>query len=310
MSEEQNLKQARNFIDENNKPKAVEILWKLYQSDNQKIKLDTILCLLVILDRSIENNKIIEIIDEGLKIAPKIDKDIEAYLLIQKCCLLLIRLSLMIYRQKNLKLAAQVFKWINFSTEREKEEFELIIKQKQKIEEETQRLEDNVCNYIQVNKSHRTRGRIFLELSEIYNLKYSNNQLDLMIGGKKRSWLGNKYLIKRWNLGKWFLYNSKGRKKLKENWHECLNFMDLAISEFKAGRFNEELAHAYYNLAVKYQFIFQFRKAKKALKLALKLAEEYNCKRLLAQITLLGKRLKEKNKNIKNYVEEFGLDLP
>ncbi len=40
------------------------------------------------------------------------------------------------------------------------------------------------------------------------------------------------------------------------------------------------------------------------------LARKTNEKRLLAQVLSFREDLKKRNKNVRNYVEEFGLDLP
>jgi len=311
MSEEQDLKQARGLIAENNKDQASGILWRLYKSHNLKIKLDAILSLLVILDHFTENEKLLNLVEEGLKITSTLGKrDVEAYLLAEKCNFLLTKVGFMIYRQKNLKLSANVFKWIGFSTEREKKEFEAIVQQRKELEEEAQKLEADVLNIIQNNKDHYSKGHIFSRLGDLYSSKFLNDQLDLMIGGKIRSKIGNIYFVRKWSLGKWFLYKSKDRRKIKDDWDRCVYFFKLAISEFEFGKFGGEMAHACYNLAVKYKTAYQFINAKKFLKQAQELAEKYNEKRLLAQIVLFQKELKNKNKSIRNYVEEYGLDLP
>ncbi|MFH1644177.1 MAG: hypothetical protein ABIA74_03315 [bacterium] len=310
MSEEQDLKKARDFIAENNKSQASIILWRLYQSHNLKIKLDTILSLLVILNHFTENEKLLEITEEGLKITSVLNnKDVEAYLLAEKCNFLINKIGFMIYRQKNLKLSANVFKWISFSTEQEKNEFETITQQRKNIEQELQRLEIAVSDIVKNSKNYYFRGSIFLRLGDFYSSKFLNDQLDTMIGGKMRSKIGNIYFVRRWNLGRWFLYKNEDRKKIKDDWDKCIYFFKSAISDFKSGGHNGEMAHAYYNFAIKYKTVFQFRKSKKLLEQAQKLAERCNEKRLLSQITLFRKELTDRNKNIRNYVEEYGLDL-
>lgn len=311
MSEELDLKQARNFIAENKKEEASKILWALHKSHNPKIKLDAVLSLLVIMDHFTENEKLLELAENGLRITSMLGKrDIEAYLLTEKCNFLLTKVGFMIYRQKNLKLSANVFKWIGFSTEREKEEFEAIVKKRKELEEKAQKLEVDVLNLMQNNKDHYSKGHIFSRLGDLYSSRFLNNQLDLMIGGKTRSKIGNIYFVRKWNLGRWFLYKSKDRKKIKDDWNKCVYFFKLAILEFESGKFGGEMAHACYNLAVKYKTAYRFSKAKKFLKQAQGLAEKHNEKRLLAQIALFQNELKNRNKSIRNYVEEYGLDMP
>ena len=311
MSEELELNQARNLIATNNNDKAIKILWKLYESHNLKIKLDAILCLLVSLDHFTENIKLIKLTDEGLKIvATSGDENTKIYLVAEKYNFLQNKLGFFIYRQKNLKLSANVFKWINFSTEQEKTEFEEIEKQRCEIELEVQKLETIITDFLKTSNNHYLKGRIFMRLGDVYSSKLSNDQLDLMIGGKARCRIGNIYTVRSWNLDKWFLYKSKNRKKITDDKIKCFNFFRLAISEFESGKDYTIMAHAYYNLAVKYKFIFKFRKAEQALKQARDLAKKNNEELLFFKIDSLRKQLKDKNKNIRNYVEEFGLDLP
>lgn len=311
MSEAQDLKQARKLIAEGKKDEASKILWGLYESRNPKIKLDAILGLLVTLDHFMENVKLLKITEEGLKIASSLaGKDVETYLLVEKGNFLNTQSGLMLYRQKNLKMAANVFKWIGFATEREKREFELITQKRQEMEQEIQNLENKVLSSIEDSKNHYFRGNIYLRLGELYGSKFFHEQLNSMIGGKTRSMIGNVYFVRRWSLGKWFLYSRQGRRRINNFWTKCVGFLESAIAEFRAGGHNGEMAHAHYNLAIKYGLTFKFRKAKIFLDQADKLARENNEKALIAKIELYRQQLADKNKNIRDYVGEYGLDLP
>lgn len=311
MSEEKEIEKARKLITENNFDEALEILWKLYRSNNPKIKLDSILALLVVLDRLSENEKLLDIVDVGINLFSKdSNSGTKAYLMTEKCSFLLTKLGLLSYRQTNLKLSANVFKWINFSTEKEKKEFEIINQEKNNIEKELQNLEDAILKHLEIDDDHYSKGNIHMRLGDCYSQKLSNAQLSAMVGGKTRSKIGNIYFIRRWRLDKWVVYNSKGRKEIKNLWQKCVQYFESAIAEFKFGGNNVELAHAYYNLAVKYKFTFQFMKTKKLLKKSFELAKEYNENQLLSKIELLNKMMANKNRDVRNYVDEYGLDLP
>jgi tetratricopeptide (TPR) repeat protein len=311
MSEEKEIEKTRKLITENNFDEASKILWKLYQSKNSKIKLDSILALLVVLDRSTENETLLAIADVGINLFSKDSSNgTKVYLMTEKCSFLLTKLGFMSYRQANLKLSASIFKWINFSTEREKKEFEIINQKKSSIELELQHLEEVILNHLEIDDDHYSRGNIYMRLGDCYNQKLSNTQLDAMVGGKTRSKIGNIYFIRRWRLDKWVVYNSKGRKEIRNLWQKCVQNFERAISEFESGSNYVELAHAYYNLAVKYKFAFQFIKAKKCLKKSSELAKEYNESQLLSKIELLNQMIANKNQDVRNYVEEYGLDMP
>lgn len=87
-------------------------------------------------------------------------------------------------------------------------------------------------------------------------------------------------------------------------------YFEKSIAEHRAGGKTSEEAHATYNLAVKYKITYRFSKAKKFLAKAKILAEKQKETRLLQKIELLEKEVEDKNKHMRNYVEEMGLDLP
>ncbi len=311
MSEYQDLKYARDLIASNDSSKASEILWRLYQSNDLRIKLDAILGLFVVLDNFSENKRLLEITEEGLKMAQIIGKnDAEAYLLIQKCNLLLTKLNFMIYRQKNLKLSANVFNWLGFALEREKDEFNAITHEREKIEKEIQGNESLVLRSLELNDNHYFRGHILMGLGDLYSARFLVHQLDLMSGGKIKYKIANIYFIRRWNLDKFILFNSQSRRKISEANSKCIYFYQKAIHEFELGKQGGEEAHACYNFAVKLKLMYRFRRAHKFLIKARQLAEANNEKRLLVRMEEFQKELDDENRHTKNYVEDLGLDLP
>ena len=149
-----------------------------------------------------------------------------------------------------------------------------------------------------------------MAVGDFYSSKYLNDKLDLMIGERRRSMIGNIYFVKRWHLDKWILYRNKDRKRIDDHEKKCVGFFKQAIYEFEKGSHTSDLAHAYYNLAVKYKLTFYFQAATEHLNLAEVYAKKTDEKRLLSQISILRGELADKNRNIRNYVEELGLDLP
>ena len=124
-SEKEKLNKARDFVAQNHINEAKKLLWPLYSSYDLSIKLDTILTLLVVLDHLAENGKLLEITNTGIDISIKLHRgDVRTFLLGKKMILLNSQLGFMIYRQKNLMLSQNVFKWIDFSLEKNKKEYE------------------------------------------------------------------------------------------------------------------------------------------------------------------------------------------
>ncbi len=311
MSEESKLKEARRLVYANENEKAKPLLLELYGSKNPAIRLDAILILITILNHLTENDKLIEIANTGIEIASSLGKEgVRILLLAKKSVFLLLMLGFLISRQRNLTLAAGVFKWIDFSLERDKKEFEAILAKRKQLEKEIKDLEVSILESLELNIGHYLRGHILAILGDFYSSKFFNNQMDLMIGGRIKSKIGNIYLIRRWNLDKYILYNKKGRKEIKEVKDKCIYFFKKAIAEFEAGNMGGDMAHACYNLAVKFKLMYNFNEAKKFLDKARSLAETNNEKIVLNQIDLFQKELFDKNRHPRNYIEELGLDLP
>lgn len=310
MSESQQLNEAHKLISENKRDAAAPILWKLYSSNTSAIKLDAILALLVVLDHVTETPKLLEITDVGIDIAMQLHKDdVRGYLLGQKSVFLLTQLGYLIYRQKNLKLAAGVFKWIDFSLGRDKKEFEAIAQKRIEMERELRDLENTIMRLAETSTSHYFRGRIFATIGDCYSSKYFNDHLDFMKGGRIRSKIATIYLVRRWNIDK-LLYDREIRRRIHDSRTKCIQYFEKAIAEFEADNLGSETAHTVYNLAVRLQSMNLFSRANKLLVKARNLANTHGERMLLGQIEKLELELRNKNRKIRDYVEEYGLDMP
>jgi hypothetical protein len=311
MSEARELKEAQKLIALNQKERALPLLWKLYASNNPDVKLEAGLSLLVALDQLTENKKLLEITEETIKVASNLGrKEVRAYLLSKKAIFLLADLGFLIYRRRNLNLASGVFKWIDFALEKDKKEYEAIIVKCDQLDKEISAVEAEIFDLVQSTANHYFRGHIFMSLGEVYFSRFLNNHLDLMIGGKWRSKICNIYFVRRWKLDKLINYDRDARRKLNISKEKCIMFFERTISEFKSGNHEADLAHAFYNFAAKFTLMFHFIKARKYLNQAKLKAEARNEITLLTQIGELESRIKDKYRHSRNYVEEFGLDLP
>ena len=107
-----------------------------------------------------------------------------------------------------------------------------------------------------------------------------------------------------------FLYTKDNQRKINESRKKCILYFERSIDEFRLGEKKSEEAYMIYTLAVKQNLFYCFGKAKKLVAQAKDIATLLNEKLLLDKIVLLEKENANKNRNIRNYVEEFGLDLP
>jgi hypothetical protein len=311
MSESEELKIAQSFIASGEKGKALPILSRLRASKNLSIKLDANLALLVTLDHLTQNEELLKVTKEATEIAIVLKRtDVHAYLLSQNAQFLFTKLSQLTYQQGNLNLASRVFRWVDFSLEVDKKEFEELKKQRQLLKKEIAGLELGALTAVSQSRNHYMNGHIFLSLGEISFARFLENQLDLYRGGKLRSKIINFHFIRRWGLDKLIGYSRIERRKLRESLDKGEYYMKIAIEEFHVGGFKADLSHALYSLAGKFALTFRFRNAKKYLKQARRLAESIEEKNLFIPIAELEKMIKDRYRHTRNYVEEQGLDLP
>ena len=310
MSETQSFHKARKLISENKKEAAATLLWRLYSSKSPIMRLNAILSLTEVIDQSTENEKLLKVSDKGIEISTALKLGNEkAFLMGKKGSFLLYQLALLIHRKRSLKLAADVFTWIDFSLEKEKNEFEKISRHCHAIEEEVQDIEIAILELAESSTDLKLRGHIFASIGDFYNSRYMTYKIDLLPGGKFRRKIGNIYFTKRWNLDD-FLYSKENRQQIRMSKIRCIYYYKKAIQEFEAGNRASDVAYTCYNLANNLRTMFKFLKAKQFLFKAKKHAEILNEKRMLDQIELLRKRIADKNRNISNYAKELGNDLP
>ena len=287
------------------------LLWKLYESKNPEIKLNAAMNLLVAIDGVTENKVRLAVANETIKLAAAMGrKDEQTYLLNRKAEFLEIELSLLAYRQSTLKLAARVFDWIDFSLERDKHEYEAIIVEKERLEKEISSLEHHGLAAIQSSKDNHLRGLIFMSLGEMAFQRFIFYQLDLMVAGRLKSRIMNLYLVRRWHLNILIGFDRKARRKIREACETGIDYYEKSVKEFKAGNLQSDLAYAFYMLAVQYTVTYYFSKARRYLSQSRQLAKAGNEEALLMKINEVEKRIKDKYKHQRNYVEELGLVLP
>ncbi len=309
MSEKDALDKAGQLIDQGNSEEASKLLWPLCESRNRVTRLNAIFALLVALDPITDNDKLVLLADKGIETAAHLSlSDERAYLLSRKVFYLLNQLSLLVHRLKNLTLSARVFKWIDFSLERDKEEYAVIDKRRADIEKEIVSTAALVEKLAEECTDHHARGRLFESIGDYYSTWFFLDCLDLQRGGRIRAKVFNLRFVRRWNLT-YFLYDRESRKKILLSKRKCFQYLERAIVEFEAASLGADVARACYNLAAKSMLTNHFVRAQRLLLKAKSLVDS-NDARLVQQIGELEQRIKERNRVTRNYVEELGLDRP
>jgi hypothetical protein len=120
----------------------------------------------------------------------------------------------------------------------------------------------------------------------------------------------NFYSVRRWNIDKLVGYSRESRRKLRNSKNQFVAFFRRAIEEFETGDYKSDLATVLYALAVKFTLTYHFSKARRYLNRAKRLAQTENETILFASIADLEKEIKDKHRHPRNYVEEYGMNLP
>jgi len=309
MSEQEKLNRARAHYERGEYPEARRLLEQI-STKNPTIRLNVLAAFIGVLDHVTENDKLLAVATEGIELATRTGNEtMQNYFLGKKCFFLMSNLSMIIYRQKNLTLSARVFEWIGFSLERDKKEYEAIGEERKKLEVEINSTLAAVIEGAEKSSDHNFRGHQLSTIGDAYSSKYLADKLDFQDGGKYKSKIANLYLVRRWNLDR-YLYGRAIRLKIDESRDKCIQYFERAIMEFELAEMKSEQAHTLYNLAVKLRTFNRFRRARKLLGEAKIMATSVNEKRLLDKISAFEKELADKNRNIRDYVSEFGLDMP
>jgi hypothetical protein len=311
MAEADELRAAQRLIEQGMPAKARPILWKLYGSKNPAIALNAGLSLLAALDQVTQNDLLLQISDQSIAAASTVGRrDIYAFLLTQKAEFLFRKLSALVYQQQNLKLAAKVFKWIEFSLEEDKAEYAALGEGKTRLEKEIAALEAGALAELQSNRDHYFQGKILMGLAEVAFSRFMYGLSVLTNDGRWKSKTMNIYFVRRWNLDKLIGYDTKARRKLRDSFRNAVALYRKAVEEFNASQNKSDAAHAAYALALKHAVTFRFSKATKYLNQTKSISDAERDKNLFIHIEKLEELIKDRYRHPRNWVEELGLDLP
>ena len=311
MPEVDELRTAQHFIEQGMSAQAQPILWKLYQSKSPAIALNAGLSLLAALDHVSQNDTLLEISDRCIGIASALAKtDIHAFLLVQKAEFLFRKMSHLLYQEQNLKLAANVFRWLDFSLQEDKAEYAALGEERKQLEKDISALEAGARKELETNPDHYFQGKILMGLAELSFFRFMYDLGILVNAGRWKSKLMNVYYVRRWNLDKLIGYDRKARRKLRDSFHNASALYEKAMEEFAAGQHESDAAHVAYALALKHSMTFHFSKATKLLNGAKLMGNSDRDKNLFIYINDLEKLIKDRYRHPRNWVEEFGWDLP
>ena len=287
------------------------LLERLYENANNHQKVEVIKRFMVTIKGITDTDRLLKLAEEAILISTAYGKwDEVLYFESKKLIYLTHELSMMVYRQKNLKLAENVFPWIGFALESNKEEYEYIAELSANIEEKAQKLADTIIEDLKKKDwSSSLVARIYLELADYYSTLYLHYLQKFMSGGRVKSKFANNRYVRWWNLFL-FLYTKDERKKIVESRELSFQYAQLSVDEFTKDSDKSGKAHALYNYAIKLNTCSKFSKALRVLKEAQATLDKKEDGFLLDQIIEYSQLVKNKNRGGRDYVEELGLARP
>lgn len=298
MSEENEYKKAMDLLMVGKRKEASTVLLDLYgQTTKKGFKVQLIDALLSALDPVEENQRLIDISSEGIKLANELETPaLQSNFMGRKADFLMGRVSFYQYQRSNLKFAPS---WIEFSTEADKSSYEKLTAKIERFERETDQLLVEAISIAERTNNKRILGFILISKASVESSRYLHYKMEYVCGiFKAKIWL----LLHRWGFEFPILFGLKHYKTLKE-------YVDsFTASYLRAAKLLEEIGDdvagfAYYDLAVHLKIAYKFHQANKYLRRAKVIAERSNNALLNSKIKELEKSIKARNKDVPNYFE-------
>ncbi len=300
-----------NLISSGDFDQASVLLEKMYNNLNNTQKVEAVKRFSVTAKDLPRIYKLSHRLDEAILISTAYGKwDEVIYFESEKLNCLAHKLSMMYYRQANLKLSSQVFPWLGFALESNKNEYEYLEEQVTKIDTRAKELAERIIKDLdRKNWSAQVIARVHLQLADYYSTLYLHYLQKFMRGGKVKSKLANSSLVRRWNLFL-YLYSKYERQLILEARELSFKYAQLAVDVFVKDSDKSGTAHALYNYAIKLYTCNKLTRALKVLGDAEEALDKEKDFFLLNQIVEYRKLIKGQSHDKRDYVEELGLARP
>lgn len=282
---------------------AAKKLWPLYTTVvSESFRLQVIVEGLVnALDPFKDLDPLMTAVNEGLALSEHMDRaDIQAYLMAKKASLHMNEITILQYRQQNLRLHPE---WIGFATETEEAEFRAMT---EKIDETEKNADTLVSSALQMAKEagdRRIEACVWVCSGEVNVGRYMHFKMQAMMGSIERAkWWRRLSLLRRYGLENYLFYNLHQIRKLRKYITDFTSSLLCAANLFHEINDSEE-AYTFFNLSNHLRTAFKFRDARRYLKRAETIARNFNQELLLKHIEEMMKRIKARNKDVPNYLE-------
>lgn len=270
------------------------------KAQSAELRLRSALILIERLNPAWNTEVILEACTTGLAMATKlVDNDTKAYLMGMRAKNLAILAATLIEARNSLRLAPG---WIGFSLERDESQHKSLTEQIDKINDEIDQLAQNAQKS---SPDAATLGHVLMSVANISIQRYMSLKLDrLRISVRLPSFIRER--LRRSVLDEYFWYSSADRQAMRSHLRQCEKRYNEAISAFRSANDELNVAYAYYALANDLRSANRFRKATRYLNQAEAIAKRHNDEHLTNRIPVLRERIRQRNRNVPNYVAGEG----
>jgi hypothetical protein len=302
MSEINDFEQAVALLRNGRKRQAAKELWDLYfKVANKGFRLQIIDALVNALDPFKDLDRLVKTVSEGIGLSDQMNRgDVKAYLMGKKASLHMNEITILQYRQQNLRLHPA---WIGFATEAEKAEYETIIEKIKEIERSAGALLDRAMQIAKEVGNKRVEACVWVSSGEVNVGRYMHFKMHAMMGSIGRAkWWHRLRLLRRYGFENYLFYDLRQIRELRNYISQFTKGLLRAASLFKELNDSGE-AYTLYKLSNHLRTAFRFRQASRYLKRAEAVARKYNEELLLKHIEEMKKLVKDRNKGVPNYLE-------
>lgn len=300
MSAEDKLKNILVLVAQGRRREAsFEILLLEKEITNKNLRIQLIDAAQSALDPVENNELLIRLCSEAIQISKDYNRnDLRAVFMSRKADFLEGKINFLHYEQQNLKLSPG---WLEFSTERDRNNYNEITKEINKIDDEINSLLDNALRLSVALKIKDIIARVLMSTADIDGARYLYKKSDMLRGGLYvKAWLKLRFMRYPF-FENTFILSSERKAELKKLLTSCRS------NYLKSAQLFEELndpmsGYVYHNLANSLNSAYRFGEAKKYINKASISAEKFNDDLLKKSIETLLKTLKSKNRDVPDYV--------
>ena len=299
MSERDDVEKAMELAMQGSRSDARDMVLRLEPRIKEpSLRLQLIDVAQSVLNNVSDNAKKVDLSVEGARIAKAIGRtDLQSHFMAITADLMMIQVALLHHSRSMLKIAPR---WFEFATEADKNEHTSLTALIEQHEREIDTLLSQAVSHSERSGNKKIQASVLMSMGSIESQRYQRYKMDCMRGVRAKLWTMFEFMHYPFFEYLLTFWNGDGQKL---NAH----FKSFTTSFLKAARLANEIGdplagHAYYNLAVHLKSAYRFGAAKRRLAKARIFALKHNDAALIEQLEALEKYIKQKNRDIPDYL--------